>query len=90
LEKGNNIMREEEKLQYPCNWQYKAIGRQQDLLHEAIRGVFQGVACEITYSHSSKTGKYHSYTIEMMVADELERNRYFQELKKSSHIIMVI
>jgi len=78
------------EIEYPCVWQYKAIGRSRDLLLESIEAVFCGESCEVTYSNSSRSGKYHSYTVELEVADEDSRNRFYMGLKNSAHVVMVI
>ena len=78
------------ELQYPCQWQYKAIGHDREMLKLSIETLFKGYRCEIRYSNSSKTGKYHSYSIDMQVASEEERVGLFQALKSDPQVKMVI
>ncbi len=78
------------ELEYPCPWQYKAIGMDKEMLKLSIETVFKDCLCEITYSNSSKTGKYHSYRIDLQVNSEEERVGFFQALKSNAQIKMVI
>jgi putative lipoic acid-binding regulatory protein len=78
------------ELEYPCAWQYKAIGMDKDMLKLSIEIVFKNHQCEITYSNSSKTGKYHSYCIDLQVTSEEERIGLFHALKSDAQVKMVI
>lgn len=78
------------KLEYPCVWQYKVIGRDKNQLELVILDIFAGCSCEIKYSNTSKTGKYHSYAIDLEVSDDENRLGYYQRLKSYSHVLMVI
>ena len=78
------------EIQYPCVWEYKAIGHQKETLREVVDSIFQERTCEIVYSKGSSSGKYHSFNIEMEVQHEEERNHFYRLLKKSSHVLIVI
>jgi putative lipoic acid-binding regulatory protein len=71
-------------------WQYKAIGRDKSLLERAINEIFAGCRCEIRYANSSRTGKYHSYAIDLEVSDDESRIGYYQLLNSHAHVLMVI
>ena len=71
-------------------WQYKAIGHDKNMLERALAEIFEGCQCEIRYSNASKTGKYHSYAIDLEVVDEKSRLGYYQLLKSHTHVLMVI
>ncbi len=78
------------EIHYPCVWQYKVIGQNQHLTKEAIIEICAPVPVEITYSHSSSSGKYHSFNAEIEIQDEEARNSIFRALKNHSAINMVI
>ncbi|PID77160.1 MAG: hypothetical protein CSB24_02790 [Deltaproteobacteria bacterium] len=74
---------------YPCLWQYKVIGEDKLLVEEAINRICGGSA-KINHANTSSSGKYHSFNVELEVADEQERNNIFAKLQKHQYIKMVI
>jgi len=78
------------ELEYPCEWQYKAIGKDKEKVEEAVEGIFQGHESIIQYSHGSRTGKFHSFSIDLVVANEEERLGFYEALKKNPQIMIVI
>ena len=77
-------------LEYPCPWVYKLIGADQELLHAAIAEIAQSRACTVTPSRSSRTGKYHSLDVEIVVTAEQERNGLYAAFKAHPAVIMVL
>ncbi len=78
------------EIHYPCIWQYKVIGREHRLIREAIEEICAPVPVSITYSHSSSSGKYHSYNAEIEVQDEEARIAIYRALHNHSDIQIVI
>jgi uncharacterized protein len=78
------------EIRYPCVWQYKVIGREHSLIKEAIEEICAPVPVSITYSHSSSSGKYHSYNAEIEVQDEEARIAIYRALHNHSAIQIVI
>lgn len=78
------------EINYPCTWQYKVIGRDHDLVKEAIEEICAPVPVAITYSHSSSSGKYHSYNAEIEVQDEEARLAIYRALHNHQAIQIVI
>lgn len=75
---------------YPCTWQYKVIGRDHEKIKQAIREICAPVPVSIAYSHSSSSGKYHSYNAEIEVQDEEARLSIYRALHEHENIQMVI
>lgn len=97
--KVRNILRSEEMLlgcksklqvEYPCTWLYKIIGMDIDEINRAIAEVVGAAECCVSYSNTSKTGKYHSVNLEITVRDEAHRTLIYTELKNHSLIKMVL
>lgn len=85
-------MESEKKVQieYPCAWAFKVIGTDKQLVRDAAETIMGGREFLLHYSKSSRTGKYHSWTIDLVVADEEERNEMYRQLKSHADVIMVI
>lgn len=78
------------ELEYPCPWVYKVVGKEQDLIRQAIVDVFQERECLVTTSNSSRTGKYHCLNVEIVVVDEEDRMANYESLKKHPSVTMVL
>ena len=78
------------EIDYPCEWSFKVIGTDKQLVRNAAAGVMDQREYLLQYSKSSKTGKYHSWNIDLVVKDEQERNQIYTDLKSHSDITMVI
>ena len=77
-------------IEYPCNWCYKVIATEKKALEQAIRDVIQERTHKIAPSNKSKTGKYISMNLDMLVHNEDDRTFIFEALKKHQDIKMVL
>ena len=78
------------EIDYPCQWEYKVIGENQDLIQDALITSCGPDKPLITYSHTSSGGKYHSFSAKIQVKDEKSRLSIFEKLHCHSAILMVI
>ncbi len=78
-----------ECIDYPCEWVYKVIGRDRGAVHNAVASIIQGREYHIEDSNTSKTGKYLSFSVKVMVGDETYRNNIYQALKGHDDIKFV-
>jgi putative lipoic acid-binding regulatory protein len=78
------------RIDYPCPWGYKVIGRDRDLLSSAIAEVLAGCAHTVTPAHSSKGGAYHCLNVETTVGSEAERLAIYERLRCHAAIVMVL
>ncbi len=74
---------------YPCQWAYKLIGMDKERVRDAAEDILQGRQYLLSYSKSSKTGKYHSWSVELIVESEEDRNALFVQLKSHHQVKMV-
>ncbi|KHE90321.1 MAG: DUF493 domain-containing protein [Candidatus Scalindua rubra] len=86
IEKRDN---EEIKIDYPCEWVYKVIGSNKESVHNAIAGIILDSEYQINDSNSSKTGKYLSFNVTVLVGDEAYRNKIYQAFKGHDDIKFV-
>ena len=82
--------RQKLRLEYPCEWQYKLIGRDEGILRDIIREVIQERTCSVTVSNWSRTGKYVCVNLELIVLNEGDRTDIFEALREHPAVKMVL
>lgn len=86
-----NDRKEKLELTYPCSWTYKLIGYEKEAIQRAIHDVItEGREHDLTHSNASKTGKYVSMNLDLLVHNEDDRNFIYEALKAHQHIKMVL
>ncbi len=78
------------KVTYPCPWAYRVIGRGREELRQAAETALAGRDCLIYHANRSREGKYHSLHVELVVADERDRDLVFQRLRCHPAVVMVL
>jgi len=77
-------------LEYPCTWSYKLIGHEKEAIQKAIHDVILEREHTLNPSNKSKTGKYVSMNLDLVIQNEDERNFIHEALKKHQNIKMVL
>lgn len=77
-------------LEYPCAWTYKLIGADGEGLRAAIVEMMGGREHLVTPSRMSRSGKYQSLDVEVVVRDEAERNAFYTGFKGHPAVVMVL
>jgi putative lipoic acid-binding regulatory protein len=78
------------ELEYPCNWCYKVIASEKEALENAVKEVISEREHKLSHSNNSKTGKYISMNLDLLVHNEDDRQFIFDALKKHQAIKMVL
>jgi len=78
------------ELEYPCNWCYKVIGNDKESVTNAVKDVLDEREHKLTHSNNSKSGKYVSMNLDMLVHNEDDRKELYQILNDHEHIKMVV
>jgi putative lipoic acid-binding regulatory protein len=78
------------ELTYPCAWSYKLIGYEKEAIQKAIHDVILQREHTLTHSNASKTGKYVSMNLDLVISNEDERNFIYEALKAHQNIRMVL
>jgi len=94
----NNVNHGKPEIEYPCPWDFKIIGTNEDALRAAVtrcleQTLNQAIGArefELGMSRTSNGGKYVSLRLNLMVMDETERNGIFSSLAKHPEIRIVI
>jgi len=78
------------ELDYPCNWKYKIITAHEDHTKEAVLDTINERLHTLTHSNNSKSGKYISMNLELLVHNEEDRNFIYEALKAHHMVKMVL
>jgi putative lipoic acid-binding regulatory protein len=78
------------ELSYPCSWSYKLIGHEKEAIQKAIHEVILEREHNLNHSNSSKTNKYISMNLDLLVHNEDDRNFIYEALKSHQNIKMVL
>ena len=78
------------ELDYPCNWEYKVVIRQEQTIKEIIKEVLEEREHNIKPSKTSAKGKFKSFTLETLVHNEDDRQEIYRMLSAHEHIKMVV
>ncbi len=87
------ILNESDKkleLEYPCNWCYKVVGESEEKIKEAVKDTIDQREHKLTSSKTSKSGKYKSMNLDMLVHSDDDRKTIYEELKKHKNVKIVI
>lgn len=76
-------------IEYPCSWTYKLVSKTAEDAKAAAEEHVQG-AFSLNLSKTSKTAKYISFNLELIVKNEEHRNMLYQNLKQDERIVMVL
>jgi putative lipoic acid-binding regulatory protein len=77
-------------IEYPCVWVYKIIGLDAERMKTAVRSIVQLESSVIEQSRESKSGKYVSLNVQLIVHSDEERKEIFRLLGQKSEIKMVL
>lgn len=77
-------------IDYPCTWEYKVVGINEQKLRAAIHAACAPAIPTITLSNVSSKGTYYSLNASVEVADEEMRLSIFNYLNNSPDVKIVI
>ncbi len=77
-------------MEYPCRWIYKIIGSDNGAIRKAVEKIVEGHDYTITPSNVSRTGRYHSLNLEVLVDDEGHRTGIYNKLQSHPAVKMVL
>ncbi len=83
-------MQNRPEISYPCEWTYTIIGSDPNLMRVAVGSVIQPGTFTVDESRISRTGKYMSLSVQLVVFSQEERDRYYGGLGRHKDIKMVL
>lgn len=78
------------EITYPTLWEYLIVTSNADSLKAAIEERFQMLDYKLTFSKSSKEGKYQSFTLSLQVISQKERDEIFEILSNIQDVKIVV
>jgi len=75
---------------YPCTWEYKVIGTDEEKLKAVILAACVPTVPTISLSNVSSKGTYYSLNASLVVEDEEMRLRIFSHIENSPDVKLVI
>jgi len=80
------------KIAYPCRWEFKTIGPDEYAMRVAIQEILAEEELEFSLerSNTSRTGKYCSMILALVVRDEEHRNGIFVALSNHPAVRVVL
>lgn len=78
------------ELQYPCNWKYKLVIKNEQNINTIIKDILNQRDHNIKPSKKSSGGKFKSYTLDLLVHNEDDRQELYKILCDHEHIKMVV
>ena len=85
---GNSC--EKPKIDYPCEWGYKIIGKDKVLLETAIFEVMGERDYKTPTGNTSSKGKFHALTTACQVDSQEDRDVLFKAFQNHEAVKMVI
>ena len=77
-------------IEYPCRWNYKAVGRDKFELKRDISAAILEHDFEITSSKSSRNGKFVSLNVDVLVSSDEMRREVYQKIDSLSSVLQVV
>ena len=78
------------EIEYPCAWNFKVIGREEELMRQAVAEIVGDHAYTLTLSNRSTHGKYCCLNLDMVVLNEPHRHNTFEALRLHQSIRFVL
>jgi len=85
-----NDSKQKVELEYPLEWSYKLISLDKALIQKVVHEVILEREHKLSHSNASKTGKFVSMNLDLLVHNEDDRNFIFDALKAHQDIKMVL
>ena len=81
---------EKPQIEYPTNWGFKIIGRDEEKLKACIKEVMGKKEHLCSLGNRSRTGKFTTYNASCVVETQEERDRLFKCFQDHDDVEMVI
>ncbi|MCD6585083.1 MAG: DUF493 domain-containing protein [Desulfobacteraceae bacterium] len=80
---------EKQIVEYPCQWSYRIIGTEEEVIRSAVKEYMKEAEFQLSASNTSRSGKYISLNLEIIVLNEDARNKIYLDLKTMPCIKMM-
>ena len=80
----------EPKIDYPCEWSYRIVGSDEESIRGAVSQHLEGTDYTLALANTSRTGKYVSLNLAVVVEDEETRKSILEYLIGLSSVKIVV
>ncbi|MCH2135167.1 MAG: DUF493 domain-containing protein [Phycisphaerales bacterium] len=77
-------------IEYPCEWQFRVIGEQDEAIRAVIAEVFGDREHTVKAGNVSSSGRWRSIEVSAQVQDEADRDAKFQQLSEAEAVRAVV
>ena len=78
------------KIDYPCEWGFKIIGRDKEKLEESVKDILSHKEYKCKVGNVSRNGKFHSFNAYCEVENQDDRDKIFKAFEEHKDIKMVL
>jgi putative lipoic acid-binding regulatory protein len=78
------------EIDYPCPWSYRIIGADEGALRRAVVDILGDAEYTLERANRSSGGAYCSLELELVVQDEAQRLRIFDEIARHPEVRFVL
>lgn len=78
------------ELTFPCEWQYRVVGKNQEQIEAAVKNIFGEKFYKTSLSKSSSSGKFVSINIDTLIESHDERVALHETLRSANEILYVL
>jgi putative lipoic acid-binding regulatory protein len=86
----DDIKSKEIILEYPCEWEYKAVVEKNTNIDELLKPILKGRVYKQKLSKSSKEGTYSSYSIVVLVHNNEDRVCVYEQIRSHKNVKIVL
>lgn len=85
-----NEIKGEVKIDYPCEWTYKLVSRDENHVREIVIKHLETREHTLTPSNTSSSGKFVSLNLTFLLFNDEERKYYYEVLGKEKGILYIL
>lgn len=78
------------ELEYPCAWSYRMIGSDESAIRALVAELLGETEYTLVYGHRSRTGKYCSLQLDLIVQSEAHRQGLHTALSQAAFIKAIL
>lgn len=75
---------------YPVQWSYRLVGKDHEAIQQTIARVMQAREHKVSLSNTSSTGKFVSYSCELLIMNDEERLFFYEEFKRQEAVLYLL
>jgi len=78
------------RIEYPCEWSYRLIGTSEESMRALVRGILGETRYELALHRESRTGKYLTLKLTLIVRSDVHRLMLYRRLGRDAAVKYVL